>query len=242
MLRIPTLHGLIRRRILVNFRADADRIQPHLPAGLRPKVYNGYAVVGICLIRLEQIRSQGFPAVVGVQSENAAHRIAVEWDQPSGTVGDGVFIPRRDSSSHLNHLLGGRVVSGEHHRATFAVTDDHHTISLVMHSQDATVEVRFAGRTTSTFPTQSIFPSLHAASAFFETGALGYSVTHDPHRLDGLILATQHWHVEPLDVQDVYASYFTNTHQFPAGTVTFDHALVMRNIPHQWRNAPSMYI
>ena len=39
----------------------------------------GYSLVGICLIRLECFRLAGLPGTVGLASENAVHRIAVEW-------------------------------------------------------------------------------------------------------------------------------------------------------------------
>ena len=97
-MNIPTLIGTIRRRILVNFRADPDVIQHFLPQGFRPKLQDGHAVAGICLIRLENIRPKFVPDLVGINSENAAHRIAVEWDE-NGDVKEGVFIPRRDTDS-----------------------------------------------------------------------------------------------------------------------------------------------
>jgi hypothetical protein len=75
--RVPRVHGIIRRRLLVNFRVDPVMIQRLLPPRFRPKLHDGHAVAGICLIRLEQIRPRRFPSIVGVSSENAAHRIAV---------------------------------------------------------------------------------------------------------------------------------------------------------------------
>ncbi len=48
-------------------------------------------------------------------------------------------------------------------------------------------------------------------------------------------------HLEPLEVDDVYSSYFGDPDRFPKGSVEFDCALVMRNIPHQWRTAPELY-
>ena len=71
------MHGVIGRRLLVNFRADPDVIQRQLPARSRPKLYDRHAVAGICLIRLEDIRPKRFPRMLGLTSENAAHRIAV---------------------------------------------------------------------------------------------------------------------------------------------------------------------
>jgi uncharacterized protein YqjF (DUF2071 family) len=122
-MKFPVIQGIIRRRILVNFRVDPEIIQPQLPKGFQPKLYAGQAIAGICLIRLEEIRPRFLPAPLGVTSENAAHRIAIRWRDGSGDPREGVFIPRRDTSSYLNHLAGGRLFPGEHHRADFTVSD-----------------------------------------------------------------------------------------------------------------------
>ena len=108
MLRLPVIEGIIKRRLRINFRADPDIVQALLPAGFRPKCHGPYAIVGICLIRLEDIRPRGVPALVpGLSSENAAHRIAVEWTEGNGEEREGVYIPRRDTNSALNALAGG---------------------------------------------------------------------------------------------------------------------------------------
>src|SRR5882757_5239213 len=78
---IPTMHGIIERRMLVNFRVRPDVVRPLLPEFFRPKLVNGWAMAGICLIRLKNMRPHGFPAACGLTSQNAAHRIAVEWDE-----------------------------------------------------------------------------------------------------------------------------------------------------------------
>ena len=53
--------------------------------------------------------------MVGMTSENSAHRIAVEWDDEEGVVKEGVFVPRRDTDSRLVALAGGRIFPGMHH-------------------------------------------------------------------------------------------------------------------------------
>jgi hypothetical protein len=95
---MPTVQGLIRRRVLVNFRVDAEVMQRQLPAPFRPKLLGGQAVAGICLIRLEQLRPRLVPFRLGLASENAAHRVAVEWEDAEGRTREGVYIPRRDSN------------------------------------------------------------------------------------------------------------------------------------------------
>ena len=108
-MRIPVIKGRIKRRLLVNFRADAETVQRFLPQPFRPKLHNGHSLVGICLIRLEQIRPVGFPGALGLSSENSAHRVAVVWTDEAGIQREGVFIPRRDTGSFLNRVAGGRV-------------------------------------------------------------------------------------------------------------------------------------
>ena len=140
-MNIPTLAGTIKRRILVNFRADPEVIQKILPEGFRPKLQNGKAIAGICLIRLENIRPKYAPEFIGIDSENAAHRIAVEWDE-DGETKEGVFIPRRDTSSRLNELAGGTLFPGEHNRAEFDVVESDDAIDFAMHSSDGKIDVR----------------------------------------------------------------------------------------------------
>jgi hypothetical protein len=101
-MKIPVIAGLIKRRLLVNFRAKPEVVQRILPQPFRPKLHHEYSLVGICLIRLEQIRPAGLPGLLGLSSENAAHRIAVEWTDAAGIQREGVYIPRRDTGSFLN--------------------------------------------------------------------------------------------------------------------------------------------
>jgi len=216
-------------------------MQREITARFQPKLQTGFAVAGICLIRLEHIRPRSLPEIIGLNSENAAHRVAVTWDE-GGSTREGVFISRRDTGSQIAHLAGGRIFPGEHHHASFAVTESESEISLAMKSDDAKVNLEIAGTIVRELPATSIFSSLANASSFFEGGSLGYSVTSDPGRLDGLKLATREWLVEPLEVRRIFSSYFSDETKFPKGTVEFDHALIMRNVEHEWHSADDLYV
>jgi hypothetical protein len=240
-MRIPVITGIIKRRLLVNFRADPEVVRHILPKPFRPKLHSGHALVGICLIRLEQIRPAGLPGVLGLSSENAAHRIAVEWKDTSGIEREGVYIPRRDTGSLLNRLAGGRVFPGEHHPAQFSVLDIGGHIEFSMRSLDDTVSVRVVGDETNLWPVSSCFGSLAEASSFFEGGSLGYSATRDGSRLDGLLLRTLDWRLRALSLSEVRSSFFSDTARFPEGSTEFDHALVMRDIRHEWHKAEDLY-
>lgn len=236
-MRMPLIYGLIRRRMLVNYRVDADVMRRFLPAPFRPKLHRGFAIAGICLIRLEEIRPGWMPRFLGVTSENAAHRIAVTWDDASGGPQEGVFIPRRDTSSWLNHKAGGRLFPGEHGLARFTVTDDGRRVVMAIRAADGKMSVDLEAHETNAFPTGSCFASLAESSAFFEGGNLGYSVSRDCCRFDGIRLETSAWEVFPLEVESVTSSFFSDEALFPPGSVALDHALIMRNIRHCWHDA-----
>jgi hypothetical protein len=240
-MRLSVIKGTIKRRLLVNFRAEPTVVQRILPEPFRPKLHAGYAVVGICLIRLEGIRPVGWPGLFGMSSENAAHRIAVEWKDAAGKPQEGVFIPRRDTGSTLNRLAGGRLFSGEHHPARFSVVDTLAHVELAMQSLDGSVSVKVVGDAADELPASSCFQSLQEASAFFEGGSLGYSATREGSRLDGLRLTTLHWSTRPLSVREVHTSFFADPLRFPAGSIQFDHALVMRDLAHEWHRAEDLY-
>jgi hypothetical protein len=236
-MHMPIIRGLIRRRILINYRVEPKAIARHLPAPFRPKLIGGFAVAGICLIRLEQIRPRGCPAIIGIASENSAHRIAVEWTDTSGGLQDGVYILRRDTGSRLNHFAGGRVFPGKHALARFEVHDSHEQVRVAMHSSTSDTSICVEGHVASGWPTSSLFPSLVAASRFHETASLGYSQASGSKAFDGLVLATQRWQVARFEVSRLESSIFADPSNFPAGSVELDHALIMRDIEHEWHTA-----
>lgn len=241
-MKFSVVKGLIKRRMLINFRVDADVIQEQLPSPFRPKLQAGYAIAGICLIRLEQLRPAGFPAALGLSSENAAHRVAVTWEGADGQRHEGVFIRRRDTDSKISHFGGGLLFPGEHQLADFEVKDEGMRVDFAMKSRDATTSIRVQGIPASGLPASSCFRSLHDSSRFFESGSQGYSVTRKSDRFDGIQLITDHWRVEPLAIQHVDSSFFADTAAFPKGSIVFDHALIMRDIPHEWHASKRMKV
>jgi hypothetical protein len=231
-MKLPTIHGYIDRRMLVNFTADPAVVRRLLPAPFQPQLYRGKAIVGICLIRLRQVKPKGLPGWIGINSENGAHRIAVEWEE-AGQLRQGVYISRRDTSLCLNALAGGRLFPGKHHLATFQVREAAGNYHIIFTSSD-NMTIRVDAQEAKTYPPNSIFPSLMAASAFFEQGAVGYSPS--AHGYDGLRLHAYQWQVRPLDVQRVESSFFEDATRFPAGSIQFDNALLMTNIEHEWHS------
>jgi hypothetical protein len=238
-MRIPVLRGLIDRRILVNFRLDPEAVKRVLPAPFRPKLVKGYAMGGICLIRIKEVRPRLLPGFVGIGSENGALRFSVQWDQ-DGEVREGVYIPRRVTNSRLNTLVGGRLFPGVHHHARFDVNEAHPYYQIALESDDGLTRLTVKGTARERLPESSLFSSVEEASEFFRAGSLGYSDTRTPGLFDGLELRSFHWKVAPLDVSHVECNLFSDTNNFPPGSAEFECALLMRGIEHEWHGRESL--
>jgi hypothetical protein len=196
-------------------------------------------MVGICLIRLKRVRPAFFPSWLGISSENAAHRMAVEWED-AGTVREGVYIPRRDTSSRLNAWAGGWVFPGLHSHARFTVEETADRYRVALRSDDGVTRLSVRGRRADRLPATSVFRSAEEASAFFRAGSLGYSSTGEPGRFQGLELRCLDWRVEPLEVDEVRSSFFEDGSLFPKGSIALDCALLMRGVEHEWHGRPDL--
>jgi Uncharacterized conserved protein (COG2071) len=230
---LPVLKGLIARRVLLNFRADPRIVQKLLPRSFVVQAHRGYAVVGVCLIRLEQLRPKGLPAQVGLASENMAHRVAVLYPA-NGAMQPGVFIWRRATDQKLVQLFGGRLFPGVHDAAQFFAQEDERGISMDVTTDDGRPQVSFAASVSQTWQSTSVFKTLDEASEFFRQGDCGFSRSRKGNSVEGMQLRTLQWSLTALTVHRGMSSFYSDTSRFPQGSVEFDCGLIMRAVPHEW--------
>jgi hypothetical protein len=240
-MRQPPLSSTIERRLLVNYRVDPHAVAPLLPAPLRPQLVRGYAVAGICLLRLGSTRPTRAPGSVGLRSENAAHRIAVEWDGPDG-LETGVYIPRRDTASRLNTWAGGRLFPGEQHRAHFQVRETSDELHVAYATLDHATRVDVAVTVTDELAGSELFADLQDASDFFRQGSTGYSATAAGHHLDGMRLQAETWKVAACRVRHAESTFFDDPNRFPSGSAVLDCAVLMRDTPAHWQSLPAITV
>lgn len=237
-MRLPTVTATMQRRILVNYRIRRDAPEI-VPAPFRPVLVDGYGVAGICLIRLGGIRPTGLPALAGVRSENMAHRIAVEWDTPAGPV-RGVYIPRRDTSSRLIALVGGRAFPGWHHLAHFAVEEQAGEYRVDVSSRGGGVHVSVAAHQTKAVGPGSVFADVDQASDFFRCAPVGYAATPSDGVFDAVALTAEDWAIVPLHLDEVRSSFFDDPDRFPPGAAVPDSAFLMLDTETRWRPQPTL--
>jgi hypothetical protein len=228
--QVDVITGIIDHRILLNYRVEPRAIDRRLPAGFLPKLVKGFALGGICQVSVSRMRPRGLPEVIGFHSHNAAHRIAVLQGS-----NEGVYVPRRDTDSRMNQLVGGRVFPGVYTLSEFAVDvlDDNCRVQITDRAGERLMAVD--GHVTDRIQAGSVFGSLDEASAFFKAGDTGWSPSKTPGVLDTIELWTREWCMEPFKVTTQYSSYFSDLDLFPAGSVQFDSAFIMRRLDHEWR-------
>jgi uncharacterized protein YqjF (DUF2071 family) len=228
------LDTMIERRLLLNYRADPKLVTELLPAPFRPHLVEGYAVVGLCLLRLGRPRPAGLPLGVGFASENAAHRIAVEWDGPDGTR-TGLFFPRRDTASRVNVTFGGWLFPGVvAQRADFDVAERAERLRIAYATHDGSTAVDVEVRIADQLPKSVLFANVEQVSEFFRVASSGYWAAGDAQAFEGLKLATSGWRVDPCVVDRAASSFYDDRSVFPAGSVVVDSAVVMRKVPARW--------
>lgn len=238
-MRVPTVQGIIDRRILINYRVAPERVAAVLPKPFEPHLVKGNSIVGICLIRLKKIRPRFLPEIFGLSSENAAVRIAVRW-QSDGKEQFGVYIPRRDSSSIINQMVGGRLFPGVHHAADFDVDETERRFKVRMRSRDGKTYVKVDASLSDHVPVHSVFESVGAASRFFEAGNLGYSPGTRDHQYDGLQCDIHKWGMQPLAIDRLDATLPVGEGLTLSDQSVFDSAFLMRDIRHCWRDRGSL--
>jgi len=236
---VDMVHGTIARRILLNYRIDPECLSRVLPRPFRPNLYRGKAIGGVCMIRFQGLRPRFVPSWLGITSENAAHRIAVTWED-NGQTKEGVFIPRRDTNSWFNKTLGGSVFPGIFDRSLFQVNESDTQVRVRIEREDGEEEILFAGHRAEAIPSTSLFPTIEEAAGFFSLGATGYSATRENGRYHGMELRCLDWTIQPLVVDEARSRFFGDPDRFPPGTVEIDCALLMRGIAHEWHSRPDL--
>ncbi|NBV21093.1 MAG: hypothetical protein EBS05_04115 [Proteobacteria bacterium] len=231
-----SLRAVIDLRLLINYRVAPEVLARLLPPPFRPKVVHRWGLAGICLLRLREVRPVGLPAFMGMASENAAHRIAVEWEDAAGHTREGVFILRRDTASRFNQLVGGRLFPGVHHAADFHVWEpgNRFKIGVFLPGEADRPLLRVHAHLSDSISGGSVFHSLPEAVEFFRAGSLGWSPGRTAGELDGMELSTRDWRLEPLAVDWVDSAYFAAPDRFPAGSCHFDSAFLMREVACEW--------
>lgn len=214
----------LRRRLLLSYRLDPEVARGLLPERFRPQIVNGHALAGVCVLGIEDIRPKWFRSRWGLRSENAAHRMAVEWDE-NGEVRRGVYIFERHSSAWSPVLFGGRLFPGVHRKARFTIDEsgDRYALTMDTKGESLAADVEVGGEWRS-----GVFATVEDASEFYRAGRIGWSRRHDGVTFEPVAVTSEEWSVEGARMLSLRSSFFD---ALPHGAAEFDSVVVMRDLP-----------
>ena len=204
----------IRCRVLVLYRIDPSVLQRVLPAGMRPRIVQSYAVGVACYTRLGPSR------FLRSSSDHLAYRFALEREDKDGPQ-PVTWVARRETSSWLEARCGEKLLRGEYGRSVFELHEDQFGLKLAVTSprgEEFHLRAEAPGKLG-----ESLFPSPHAVESFFaEHGEIQPADVFAP-EADELDLKTC-FAPEPLAVFEVRSLFFDDRTVFPSGSATLDSA------------------
>lgn len=232
-LHIKEVSGKISRRILVGYSFEPEVIQPLLPQGMTPRLIDGKAVVGLCLIRFAYMRPTWFPLPLGVSPESAAHRIGIQWETKQGDIENGVYVAEHHTNSTIVNNIGGNFFPGVQQLARFKVEETPEQISLRMRemNREVTVDIKPSEEWNS-----KLFSNIEEAADFYKPPK-GWSRTLNGQQIEGVEMRTSKWNYENWKPNQINTTFFD---QFPENSYEYDHTIVMRNLPVKYI-APNVY-
>ncbi len=215
--------------MLVNYRADRETLDSLVPEPFRAvEVDEGEGIGGVCLMRINDARLGSLPTAFGVSSENATHRIAVEWED-DGTKRRGVFVPCRHTSSRLAAAASGRLVPGEQERAEFRVRERFDEYEVRVESD--TEYFRVKARESDEMPESSVFDSFDEAEEFFRNETVGYAACGTGIEGVELCFDDSEWEMRPLEIVEARSSFFEKL-----DGSSYDSAFVVSDLDQQMRS------
>ena len=239
---LSPLQRTLESRCLVYYRADPAVVAGLLPERIRPSVYRGQALVGLCWTRCVPLGQKLLPRR---GSRGGGGRAGLEhWDElafcfPVEPHGAGrsapkrperperkVWIDRRETSPGFAAHWIGRLVRDGAEPARFEVEDHAGGLELLVRHGDAE-ELRLVAEVAEE-PLGSLFLSVRQVEEYLErSGSLhprNPFVPEAPPLSVGAAANGGGWGLEPLTVRELACPYFEDEARFPSGSLTLDSA------------------
>lgn len=217
------------RRLLVNATLDADLVRPLLPPGVAPAAVGAdrrRAFVGVCLLRVADLRPGRVPAVVGRSFDGLAYRVAV-------TAADGapaVHIVRRETADRLARAVGGRLFPGSHRPVDTEVSADELRVVAGGHGGPPLV-VDVVDEPPGPDPV-SVLGNDGAASAFFSAASVATSPARRAGRYEGLRMVAPPFVVRAVRVRELVLDRLAWALGVPTpAALRFDSVFLVRDVP-----------
>ncbi|MCM3876798.1 MAG: hypothetical protein NEA02_10305 [Thermoanaerobaculia bacterium] len=175
-MRIPAVAGLIRRRVLVNFRVKPHVAQRLLPPGFEPKLVRGWVVVSIPLLVPDG--EEGIDLTMRSSDGETSVELVAE------------AAPSLPTSSRF-HSLAEASAFFEAGSLGYSPGGDAHRLDAV--------ELRTSGWSVEPLAIRHVFSSFFADERLFPEGSVEFdsallmrNVEHEWHIAQGVVVAPEH--------------------------------------------------
>ena len=234
-MRAPALSGRIERRICIQYRINPSVARRFLPDHIRPKLYQGSALGGICVFRFAPARARILPIPLGFGTELAWHRIAVEWDA-GATVAHGQYLLRCEADSRPSARLTPKVLPCSEPAARITVRSNDGGLSISMKSVDGNGDLNLAAVPDDHWPEDSVFPSAKAAQLALSGGHVLWP-SNERGETEGFEVAAGQGTVASLTSHGIDSAWYDDRDRFPLGSIGFDSALLISRANHEPQTA-----
>ena len=240
-MRIPLIHGVIDRRILVNFRVAPEGPCARPACALPPKAGRRTWDCGDMSNPPPKPSAEVSAPVYGV--------LLGERGTPHcGSTGTMMEGPVKASTSHEETRPRASILwLGVAFFLAFTTMPASKCLRV-------RIGIRWAWIATTVRPVSSslgtnliasphprYFTPCRKPQIFLSAGRWVIPPPLNPGAFDGLELRSYSWGVSPLAVERVESNFFSDQIWFPPGSVEFDCALLMRDIEHEWQAQDDLY-
>lgn len=161
------MQSLIRRCWLITHRAPEREILPLLPAELRPVTHGGFAFLNIVVARMEAMRPQGLPAMLGLDYWHVGYRVYAKAATDAGER-EGLYFLRSDCDRRLLALGGNLLSEFQFHVARIQVSEAGTETSIRVEAPGAQAALTLGRDRVTTLAEGSPFTSIAEAEAFLK--------------------------------------------------------------------------
>ncbi len=229
--------GMVLRRFLISYPVSPEVLRPFLPAGAECSLHDGAAWVSACVVRMEDVRPNILPRLLGMGFHYLIHRTRARLPFPDGRMREAVLVLQPNIDSQLFSTFGSLLtgVAFQTREIEFQDNADGWRIRMQRRAEvlfDATIPKSGCG---SMMPTGSRFSSVERADEFLLGVSFGgqwqqgesvlklLPETHEPWVTSaGSCVTHCNRFLEHLDMESNVA----------------DHALTMEGVPHYFGLRP----
>ncbi|MBS1767151.1 MAG: DUF2071 domain-containing protein [Acidobacteria bacterium] len=194
------MQSFIRRCWLVTHRIPEADARALLPPELAPVTHRGSAFLNTVIARMEAMRPQGLPAILGLDYWHVGYRLYAKAATVEGQQ-EGLYFLRSDCDRRMLAMAGNLFFDFRFHTAQIKVMSAASTTSIRVEAPGARVELDLSGEVQTQLANGSPFQAMAEAEAFLKYKPCGLAPA-GPGRVNAIPIRRDEtaWRAKPVQV------------------------------------------